>query len=48
MNNLKEHTLHQYVSKFIMCFIKFWMKLDKFTMVKVANHFIIAMDKWIH
>jgi hypothetical protein len=30
----------KYVSKFIMCFIRFWMKLDKFIMVKVANSLI--------
>jgi hypothetical protein len=30
-------TLHQYVFMFIICFISFWVKLDKFTMVKVGN-----------
>jgi hypothetical protein len=33
-------SLHQYVSKFTMCFIRFWMKLNKFTMVKMANPLI--------
>jgi hypothetical protein len=31
------NSLQQYASKFTLCFIKFWMKLDKFTMVKVDN-----------
>jgi hypothetical protein len=30
--------LHQYVCRFILCFIRFWMKLDKFIMEKFANH----------
>jgi hypothetical protein len=29
-----------YASKFTLCFIRFWMKLDKFTMVKVGNPLI--------
>jgi hypothetical protein len=29
--------LHQYVFKFTLGFIKFWMKLDKFIMVKMGN-----------
>jgi hypothetical protein len=29
--------LHYYASNFNMCFIKFWMKLDEFIMVKVGN-----------
>jgi hypothetical protein len=31
------NSLQQHASKFIMCFIKFWVKLNKFTMVKVDN-----------
>jgi hypothetical protein len=30
--------LHQYVSIFILCFIRFWMKLDKFIMAKIVSH----------
>jgi len=33
-------TLHQYASQFTLCFISFKVKLDKFTMVKVANPII--------
>jgi len=35
--HLLVHTQHQCASKFIMCFILFWMKLNKFSMVKVAT-----------
>jgi hypothetical protein len=35
-----KQTLHQYASKFTLCFIRFWMKLNKFTMVKVGNPLI--------
>jgi hypothetical protein len=34
---VKVVALYQYVSKFILCFIKFEMNLDKFTMAKVVN-----------
>jgi len=29
-----------YVSNLILCFIRFWMNLDKFVMVKVASHVV--------
>jgi hypothetical protein len=35
--NVLVDTLHQNVSKFIVGFIKFWMNLDIFTMVKLVN-----------
>jgi hypothetical protein len=31
------HTLHQYASKFTQFFIKFWVKLNKFKMLKMGN-----------
>jgi hypothetical protein len=31
------HTLHQYASKFILFFLKFWVKLNKSKMLKVGN-----------
>jgi hypothetical protein len=34
------HTLHQYASKFTLFFIKFWVKLNKFRMLKVGNPLI--------
>jgi hypothetical protein len=44
----KIQTLHQYVFKFILCFIKFRMKLNKFIIVKVGN-LLINKEKllWI-
>jgi hypothetical protein len=39
MTKIKQ-TLPQYASKFTLCFTKFWMKLDKLTMVKVGNPII--------
>jgi hypothetical protein len=32
------------MSKFMMCFTKFWMNLNKFTMVKMGNP-LIDMDQ---
>jgi hypothetical protein len=43
----KIQAIFQNASKFIMCFIRFWVKLNIFTMVKMANP-LITMDKWIH
>jgi hypothetical protein len=40
--DLNFQSLHQYVSKFNMCFIRFWMKLDKFTVVKMGNPLVIG------
>jgi hypothetical protein len=37
-------SLHQYAFKFTFCFIRFWMKLKIFTMVKVGN-LLINKDK---
>jgi hypothetical protein len=34
------HTLHQYASKFTLIFIEFWVKLNKFKMLKVGNPLI--------
>jgi hypothetical protein len=33
----EQMTLHEYVSNFIICFVKFWMNLDTFTTVKVVD-----------
>ncbi len=37
---VKQFSLHQYVSRFTLCFTIFWMKLDKFTMMKVGNPWV--------
>jgi hypothetical protein len=45
-------SVYQFESKFIVCVTKFWVKLDKFTMVKVANllvngdHLGESMVRW--
>jgi hypothetical protein len=36
---LKCHILHQYAFKFTLCFTRFLVNLNKFTMVKVGNPF---------
>jgi hypothetical protein len=40
----KIQALHQNASKFTMCFIRFWVKLNIFTMDKVINP-LINMDQ---
>jgi hypothetical protein len=44
ITNLKCYILHQYASKFTLCFIRFLVKLNKFTMVKIGS-LSINMDK---
>ncbi len=42
----KMKSLQGNVTKFILCFIIFWMKLNTFIIVKVAN-FIVNRDQWL-
>jgi hypothetical protein len=44
----KNQTLLQYVAKFIICIIIFWINLDKFTMVKVVKPYSTRASDYEH
>jgi len=43
-NKVHDNPLHQYASKFTLCFTRFSMKLNKFIIVKVGNP-LVNMDQ---
>jgi len=47
IKNFNHYTLQRNTIKFIPYFIKVWMNLDKFTMVKVVNP-LVNKDQWLY